>query len=216
MANPKQILHNLAPISQSDSACFNISPQSSVSERNQARIQQRAGDNRAIHSQDSLRPAPRWIWRILSRLLMRLWRTVDNCDFSTFWLLLWEEKRDQTCRRVQRFLEPLFSHGDPTDSLHNDSDSFTYCLCYLQGRHDLVHCGYESDHDTISYKLPGLDYCSFPIWFLGAGVSGVATGAAVSCIAATWQIRLDIGLCNWGLIWTETGQVKEWLRFVTR
>jgi hypothetical protein len=63
---------------------------------------------------------------------------------------------------------------------------------------------------------PGLDSVSFPIRLLGAGVSGVATEVAVCSVAAMWETRLDIRLCNWGLMWRETRQVNEWLRFVAR
>lgn len=133
--------------------------------------------SREIHAKDSLRPAPRSIYAVL--VLNPVWAPDQVVIHSIqlrlfpFWLPLWEEKTDQTCRRVQSFLQPLFSHGDRADSLHTDGESLTY-LCRLQGHHDLVHCGYESDHETISYKFPGPWLRLFPnplhgCWSIGSG-----------------------------------------------
>jgi hypothetical protein len=40
-------------------------------------------------------------------------------------------------------------------SLHGYSESFIFCLCYLQDCHDLLHSGYEGDHFSMNAALAG-------------------------------------------------------------
>jgi hypothetical protein len=85
------------------------------------------------------------------------------------------------CKVYCRYNEgrSLFPHYDPADGLHNDTESYTFYLSYLQGHQDLLRCGCEGDHTSISNALLDAGFGAFPIWSLVVAVSELAAGAVV-------------------------------------
>lgn len=83
------------------------------------------------------------------------WRRAYTCGFLQFCCTPVSRRRkkrfdsSKVCC-IRSAGGPLFSHDELTDSLRNDVQSFVIWSTCLQGCHDLLRCGYESDYVSIS------------------------------------------------------------------